>query len=66
MKNIKDGAWVVNGRKGEFVIVKVHFLELYKHIIDCLCEGNVLVNLEVIKDILSRHVLVSDLKWNHY
>lgn len=66
VKYVEDGAWVVNGREWEFIIGEVHALIHLKHVMDSLGEGDMCEALEVIKHVLSRHVLVSHFQGNHY
>lgn len=66
VEDVEDGARVVDGRKWEFVVVEVHDLELFQHVVNSLSEGNRLVSLEMVQHALSRHVLVSHLQRNHH
>lgn len=61
MEDIENGAGVMDGREGELVVVVIHNLELFEHVMDGLSKRNVLVSLEVIDNVLSGHVFVSHL-----
>lgn len=61
MKDIENGARVMNGWEGELVVVVIHNLKLFEHVVDSLCKRNVLISLEMIDNVLSGHVFVSHL-----
>jgi alkylhydroperoxidase family enzyme len=48
MEDIENGAGVMNGWEGELVVVVIHNLELFEHVMDCFRKGNVLVSFEMI------------------
>lgn len=66
MEDVEDGTGIVNGRKGELVVVVVHYLELLQHVVDGLREWDVLVSFKVIKDVLGGHVLVGHFQRYHH
>ena len=66
VEDVEDGAGIVDGGEGEFVVVEVHDLELLQHVVDGLGEGDCLVALEVVQHALRRHVLVGHLERDHH
>lgn len=65
MKDIEDSAGIMDGWEGEFIVIIVHYLELLKHIVNCLGERNLLVSFEVVDYLLGCHVFMCDLEGNH-
>lgn len=66
VKDVEDGAGIMDGWEWEFVVVPVHDLEVLEHIMDGLCERNVFVSFEVVYHVLSSHVLMGYLQRNHH
>jgi hypothetical protein len=56
----------VDWGEGEFIVVEIHGLELDQHVVNGLSEGNMLVSLEVVEDVLCSHIFMSDLQRNHH
>jgi hypothetical protein len=61
VQDVEDGAGVVDGREGEFIVGEVHSLILLEHVMDCLGEGNMLKPFKVVEHVLCSHVLMSHL-----
>jgi hypothetical protein len=65
MEDIEDGARVMDGWEWEFVVIIVHYLELLKHVVDCLSERDLFIGFEVVNYLLSCHVFMCDFQRNH-
>jgi hypothetical protein len=55
----------VDWRVRNFVVVIVHYFELFQHVVHSTRERDLFISMEMIEDILSGHVLVSYFQWDH-
>ncbi len=66
VKNVMDGAWIVNRGIGEVLMSEVHYLKLLQHIVDGFCEGDMLKLFKMVEHLLCSQVFMGHFQGNHY
>ena len=66
MEDVENCAGIMNWREWEFVVIEVHYLELFEHVINSFGKGDLLVGFKVVYYLLCCHVFVGDFKRDHH